>query len=526
MNTTLQNIDSIRLVTGESPLRDKSGSAPSTVMMCRLVLMLTAVVAFLPRTAAVAGDPAHPNIVFVLADDLGYGDLRCYNAKGKVPTPNLDRLAEGGMRFTDAHSGAAVCSPTRYGLLTGRHFLRRPDWIKGILNQCLIDEQQLTVAEYLKGHGYHAACFGKWHLGQTWFDKQGEPCGPSFKTDYTRPTKGGPNDHGFDLFFGMNGTAVGAPLSLMENRLVTEAPTEAGPKKGRPMAKSHRPEEVMTRTTDRVLQYIDDSARQRKGQPFFIYYALTAVHTPIVPAKQYKGKSDASDYGDFVYQVDDTVGQIVKKLAEHNLTGNTLLIFSSDNGSHGRASERDGDGPGSVMRKFDHKANGHWRGLKGDGYEGGHRVPFIARWPGRIRARSQCDELITLEDFLATCAAVLGDKLPPNSAEDSFDILPYLEGKTTTSSIRQYAVLSTFYGKPVIRKGPWVLLPFLEGGGPYDKTKPVAAVPGGPRGQLFNLSEDPGQTKNVWLQNPKIVAELTRLHAEHQSRGRSIGVDR
>ena len=265
----------------------------SGIVSCPVLLYMALGVFLLPEPA-IAGTPVHPNIVFVLADDLGYGDLRCYNAKGKVPTPHLDRLAQRGMRFTDAHSGAAVCSPTRYGLLTGRHFLRRPDWIKGILNHCLIDEQQFTVAEYLKEHGYQCACIGKWHLGQTWFDRQGKPCGPSFKTDYTRPTKGGPNDHGFDFFFGMNGTAVGAPLSLMKNRLVTEVPTELGPKKGRPKAMSYRPEEVMIRTTSRVLQYIDDSVEQRHGQPFFIYYAMTAVHTPIVPAKQYKGKSTTS----------------------------------------------------------------------------------------------------------------------------------------------------------------------------------------------------------------------------------------
>ena len=245
---------------------------------------------FIVMTLAIAQAEAQlsqPNIIFVMADDLGYGDLQCYNPDGKIPTPNLDRLAEEGMRFTDAHSGAAVCSPTRYGLLTGRHFLRRPNWIEGILNQSLIDDQQLTVAEYLKGHGYHTACFGKWHLGQTWFDADGNPCGPSFKTDYSRPTKGGPNDHGFDLFFGMNGTAVGSPLSLMENRLVIETPTEIDPQKGRPMAPTHRPEDVMLRTTKRALEYIDESVDERTGQPFFIYYAMTAVHTPIVPAEQY-----------------------------------------------------------------------------------------------------------------------------------------------------------------------------------------------------------------------------------------------
>lgn len=335
---------------------------------------------------------SRPNIVFVLADDLGYGDLSCYNADSKVETPNLDRLANSGIRFTDAHSGASVCSPTRYGLLTGRHFLRRPNWIEGILNRCLIDEQQLTVAEYLRANGYHTACFGKWHLGQTWFDKKGQPTGANFKTDYTRPTQGGPNDHGFDYFFGMNGTAVGSPLSLMENRLVTEVPTVKGPKKGRPMAKFHRAVDVMLRTTERALDYIDTSVKERKGQPFFIYYALTAVHTPIVPAKQYKGKSDASDYGDFVYQVDD-------------------------------------------------------------------------------------------------------------------------------------AVLSTFYGKPVIRKDSWVLMPFLEGGGPYSKNA-AESVDGGPQGQLFDLSQDAGQKNNIWLEHPEVVTELTRLHAEHVSRGRSVGIGR
>ncbi|TWT84330.1 Arylsulfatase [Planctomycetes bacterium CA13] len=486
---------------------------------------LAIIIAITVVANASGAESSRPNIVFVLADDLGYGDLHCYNANSKVPTPNLDRLANGGMRFTDAHSGAAVCSPTRYGFLTGRHFLRRPNWIEGILNRCLIDEEQLTVAEYLQANGYHTACFGKWHLGQTWFDQKGKATGASFKTDYKRPTRGGPNDHGFDHFFGMNGTAVGSPLSLMENRLVTEIPTVKGPKKGRPMAKSHRPIDVMPRTTQRALDYIDASVKERKGQPFFIYYALTAVHTPIVPAKQYHGKSDASDYGDFVYQIDDTVGQIVQKLNEHDLSENTLIVFSSDNGSHGRAAEGNGNGPGSVMKKFDHQANGNWRGLKGDGYEGGHRVPFIARWPGHVPVNSQCDELITLEDFMATCAEIIGKPLPKDTAQDSFNILPYLLGDKAASGIRPYAVLSTFFGKPVIRKDSWVLMPFMEGGGPYNKNA-VESDEGGPQGQLFDLSTDPGQKKNLWLKHLDVVTELTRLHAEHVSRGRSLGIDR
>lgn len=496
----------------------------TTASFC-LASILIAIGVVAPQANAVADEPTHPNIVFVLADDLGYGDLRCYNADSKIPTPNLDRLAASGMRFTDAHSGAAVCSPTRYGLLTGRHFLRRPNWIEGILHQCLIDDEQLTVAEYLQASGYHTACFGKWHLGQTWRNQKGEPSGPGPKADYSQPTQGGANDQGFDYFFGMNGTAVGAPLVLMENRLVTELPTEKGPRKGRPMAKSHRPVDVMPRTTEAALTYIDRASKERKGQPFFMYYAMTAIHTPIVPAPQYKGQSEASDYGDFVYQVDDTVGQFVQKLDEHGLTENTLLIFSSDNGSHGRAAEGNGNGPGSVMKKFDHHANGDWRGLKGDGYEGGHRVPFIARWPGKVPERTQCDELIALEDFFATCAAIVGKPLPHDSAQDSFNILPYLQGDKASVGIRPYAVLSTFYGKPVIRKGSWVLMPFLEGGGPHEKNPPVA-VKGGPQGQLFDLSTDAAQENNLWLDHPDVVAELTQLHAEHASRGRSLGIDR
>ncbi|MCK4958704.1 MAG: arylsulfatase, partial [Planctomycetes bacterium] len=463
-----------------------------------------------------------PNIVFILADDLGYGDIRCYNPGGKVPTPNLDSLGEQGIRFTDAHSGAAVCSPSRYGLLTGRHFLRRPNWIEGMLSKCLIDEEQLTVGEYLQQYGYHTACFGKWHLGQTWFDPAGEPVGPTFKTDYSRPTRGGPNDQGFDLFFGMNGTAVGAPQSMMENRLVIEVPTEKAEKKGRPMARSHRPVDVMVRTTQRVLQYIDESATKRSGQPFFIYYAMTAIHTPIVPAEQYKGRSQASDYGDFVYQVDDNVGQIMRKLKENGLAENTLLIFSSDNGSHGRASEEQGNGPGSVIKKFGHKANGNWRGLKGDGFEGGHRVPFIARWPSRIEADSVCDKLITLEDFMATCAAILDEDLPENTAEDSYNILGYLENTHTGKPIRDYAVLSTFYGKPIIRRGKWVLMPFLEAGGPYGQPKEAEPVPGGPLGQLYDLKADPRQKNNLWLSHPEVVLELMTLYDKHMALGHSL----
>jgi len=466
----------------------------------------------------------NPNILFILVDDLGWGDVSCYYPEGKIPTPHIDQLAREGVRFTDAHSGTAVCSPTRYGVLTGRSFARA-DWssIQEMLWKSLIEEDRLTIGDYLQQHGYHTGCFGKWHLGHTIPKKTGAD--GKAVTDWEGRITNGPNDRGFDRFYGLLGATTSPPLTFVDDRHITEAPT-AKNERGFAMAPSYRPEDAMPKTTERALDYIDWNAKERPGEPFFLYFPTTAIHTPVAPSAKFQGTSEAGLYGDFVLEVDDAVGRVVARLEENGQRNDTLLIFTSDNGGHGWTG--DGDfmkyGPGSVTRRFGHRMSGPWRGAKGTGWEGGHRVPFIVSWPGHTKPGTVCDDLVTLEDFMATTAAILGDPLPPGCAEDSYNILPYIEGSHRGDPIRDYAVLCSFQGDHLIRKDNWVLLFFL---GPSDQwhenPKPE---PGGPEGQLYDLDRDPHQENNLWLERPDMVAELTALYKTHMERGRSFGIDR
>jgi arylsulfatase A len=480
-----------------------------------------------PRLLAQGQQAARkPNIVFILADDLGYGDIRAYNPDGKIRTPNLDRLCREGMRFTDAHSGAAVCSPTRYGVLTGQHFSRvKWDRIRNQLWSSMIDTDRLTVGGYLRKQGYHTACFGKWHLGMILPNKPKEEGGGH---DWSKPATDGPNDRGFDKFFGIQMVPNFGIHAFLEDGKVTEVPTEkaggAGGGDGWPKAKSFRYEDVMPRTTEEALKYMDWNAAERPGKPFFMYYGTTAIHTPITPSEKFQGKSGVGPYGDFVTELDDTVGRLMAKLEEHGIRDNTLVIFTSDNGAHGILGEPGDHGLGTVTKKHGHDPNAPWRGFKGYSAEGGHRVPFIASWPGHIKPGTTCGQFVMLEDFMATCAAIVGDPLPPDSAEDSLNILPYLQGRHEGKPIRDYAVISTFYGHPVIRKGEWVLAFHLGTGGQEEKE--VEPTPGGPQGQLFNLKTDPHQDKDLWLERQDIVEELTALYKADRARGRYSAVQR
>lgn len=487
------------------------------------VLAILAIVLFLIHWPAHA--KRNPNIIVILVDDLGYGDVRSNFSESKIATPNIDQLAQQGMRFTDAHSGAAVCSPTRYGVLTGQHFSRQ-NW--GLISQqlwsSLIDEDRLTVGDFLQTNGYHTGAFGKWHLGQTFYDKNGQATGPGANTDWSRPITGGPTDRGFDVFYGVLFTQAHGLQALVSNELVTKVPTETV--NGTPKADGYEPVDAMPAVTQAALDYIDWNSQERPGEPFFLYYATPAIHDPVVPTPDFIGKSDVGLYGDFVMQTDADVGRILAKIDEKGLRDDTLIIFTSDNGSHGLA----GVGsimevpPGSVRARYNHNMNGDWRGLKGSLWEGGHRVPFIASWPGHIAPGSVDNNLIVLEDLMATFAAILGVELPSGSAEDSYNILPYLASTHTGPPIREYAVLSTFNGEPVLRKGKWVIAFFLGSGEQFRKN--LEPEPGGPKGQLYDLQNDPGQTTNLWLKHPEVVAELTALHAAHVARDSSFGIDR
>jgi len=456
-----------------------------------------------------------PNIVYILADDMGYGDVSALNDSAAFQTPHLDRLASEGMIFTDAHSNSAVCTPTRYGVLTGR-YAWRSRLKQGVLfsyDEHLIDPQRMTVASLLKKHGYHSACIGKWHLGLDWvMDSSGV-------ADLTQPIENGPNGYGFDYFFGITASLDIPPYLYIENDRVTTTAIdtiEANEGKGfwrrGPIGQDFKHVEVLPELTRRAVDYI--SRRSGEDQPFFLYFPLPAPHTPILPTKGFQGASSTNAYGDFVLMVDDVVGQVMQALEENGQRDNTMLIFTSDNGCSPMADFEE-------LAAFGHDPSDGYRGHKADIYEGGHRVPFIMRWPQRVKAGAVSDQTICLTDLLRTSAAVVGQTLPDNAGEDSFNLLPVLLGESTEEPVREATVHHSINGSFAIRQGKWKLA-FCPGSGGWSYPTPKRAVAGGlPPRQLYNLEEDPGETHNLVNDYPAVVDSLTSLMQRYIDSGRS-----
>ncbi|MBM3727170.1 MAG: arylsulfatase [Acidobacteria bacterium] len=452
--------------------------------------------------------PARPNIIYILADDLGWGDPRCYNPNSAIPTPNMDRLAAQGMRFTDMHSPSSVCTPTRYGIMTGR-YAWRTRLKRGVLwgwDTNLIEPGRATVASLLKSNGYATGGVGKWHLG----------LGDGAKTDYAKPFALNPTSHGFDWFFGIPASLDMDPYVYFENDRATEQPTAQTPGRNEPRGVFWRPgpiapglkiEEVLPVLGGKALGFIRDRARQ-PDKPFFLYFPLTGPHTPWMPLERFRGKSGAGDYGDFVVQVDDLLGQVMATLDETGLARNTLLIFTSDNGANWTPEDR---------QKFTHRANAAWRGQKADIQEGGHRIPFIARWPGRIKPGSVSSQLGCLTDLMATVAGITGAELGPASGEDSHSLVPAFEGKAGT---RQAIVHHSSEGVFSVRQGSWKLI-LGRGSGGFSLPKTIPTKPGEPAGELYDLASDPGETINLYAAQPHRVLELTALLDRYRSQGRS-----
>jgi arylsulfatase A len=484
-------------------------------------LCLLAVLAMAPLAHRAAGDdsPRLPNIVFLMADDMGYGDPQCYNADSKIPTPQMDKLAAEGLRFTDAHSPSAVCTPTRYGLLTGR-YAWRSRLKRGVLNgysPALIEDGRATVATMLQSHGYHTACIGKWHLG---FQDQ--------QVDYDRPLRPGPVTVGFDRFFGIPASLDMPPYVYVDDDRPVEPPTEqvaasghrraggGGFWRGGAIAPGFQHVDVHGRITEQSVAYIEQRAREAPDQPFFLYVPLASPHTPWLPTERFQGRTGVEPpggyYTDFVAEVDWTVGQIDDALERTGLTEKTLYIVTSDNGAHWLSADIDRHG---------HRANGPWRGQKADIHEGGHRVPYIARWPGRVPAGSTSDVLTDLTDLFATAAAIVGHELAEDEAEDSHNLLPALLGQALDAPIREAAVHHSLQGTFAIRQGDWKLIPDNLGSGGF--TSPARVDPAGddPGGQLYNLADDPGEQRNVWNDHPEIVQRLTELLDRYRDTGRS-----
>jgi arylsulfatase A len=478
--------------------------------------------------------PRKPNIVFILADDLGYGDLNCYNPDSKIPTPKLDVLASEGVRFTDAHTPSAVCSPTRYGLLTGRYCWRSQlkHQVLWPFDEPLLEKGRLTLGGMLQEAGYKTACIGKWHLGWNWPTHDGSRISVAMgeserekraqfaaKVDYSRPITGGPIESGFDYYFG-DDVPNFPPYTYIENDRVLVQPSQEKPEKmfGWPgaMAPGWRLESVMPELTRRSVNFIEESASEK--QPFFLYMPLTAPHEPVAPDDPFLGSSKAGRYGDFVNEVDWSVGQVLDALSKTKADRNTLVIFTSDNGPENPAYPR--------VREHNHRSMGPWRGVKRMLWEGGHRVPFIARWPGHIRAASGEDEVICLTDMMATFAGILGRALPDNAAEDSYDVGDALFGHRRKQPIREATVHHSYNGRFALRQRDWVYLETAEGGGGQAEPQwwrdendiPKLDAPA----ELFNLRQDPAQRRNLYHERPDVAKRLSALLRRYRQENRSV----
>jgi arylsulfatase A-like enzyme len=479
------------------------------------------IIALLTPTGLLAADaPRRPNIVYVLADDLGFGDVKCLNPEGKIATPHLDRVAAGGMAFTDAHSSSAVCTPTRYGLLTGRYNWRSSlkSGVLGGYSRRLIEADRLTVPALLKKHGYHTACVGKWHLGMDWPLQEGgfaKDYPDGWKVDYTKPILNGPNAVGFDYYFGISASLDMPPYVFIENDHCQGVPTveKTWIRKG-PAHKDFEAADVLPALTKKAVEIIAERGpKAKEGQPFFLYVALTAPHTPILPTREWQGKSGLNDYGDFVMQVDATVGRVLDALDRAGVADGTLLFVASDNGCAPAA-----DFP--ALAKKGHHPSYHFRGYKADIFDGGHRIPFLARWPGKVKPGSTYDHPVCLNDLMATCADVLGAKLPDDAGEDSVSLLPALTD-TAKGPLHEAVVHHSANGSFAIRQGKWKL-ELCPGSGGWSPPRPgrddVSKLP--PL-QLYDLEQDVGEKVNVQDKHPEVVARLTKLLEKYVADGRS-----
>lgn len=464
-----------------------------------------------------------PNVVIILADDLGYGDVRCNNLKSPIPTPHLDALAAGGMRFTDAHTPSGVCTPTRYGLITGR-YCWRTRLTRGVLNGYsthLIDPERKTIADVMKSAGYHTAAIGKWHLGMD-LPKQADGKG----WDFTGQVANSPNVNGFDYFYGITASLDFPPYVFIENdRFATPVTGRIGgkgfPSFWRPgeLAEGFVHRESLDHLAEKAEAYIAEQAKA--DEPFFLYFPLTAPHKPTLPAERFEGKSGIGPYGDFIIQTDDVMGRIDQALKKAGVFDNTLVIFTSDNGSYmyryedGREDHTDKP---SIQgyRATTHTANHIWRGTKADIHEAGHRVYFAARLPGVIKPGSTADQTVSLVDLFATMADLTEQPLPDDAAEDSFSMLSILQGEAEDKS-RAPVIMHSANGTFAIRMGQYKL---IAGSGSGGRGQPKSQPFDTPY-QLYDLQKDPSETTNLIDKQPEIAAKLEAKLTEIRESGRS-----
>jgi arylsulfatase A len=506
-----------------------------TNLLCCLLIILFAPLSIsgdkLPQSKQTQSD--RPNIILVLADDMGYGDVGAYNPDSKIPTPHIDRLAREGMRFLDGHTSSGVCTPTRYSLLTGRYHWRThlQSGVLGGFSRPLIAADRLTLGKLLQQNGYHTACIGKWHLGMDWplrnggiADDKGDfskPFADMSHVDFAAPILNGPVDRGFDHFLGISASLDMFPYVWIKDRLPTELATEtkAFHRPG-PAGKNFEAIDVQPKIIEHAIEFIGlhAVAEDKDRTPFFAYIPLAAPHTPILPTPEWKGSSGINAYADFIRQVDADMSRLLHAIDQNGMAKNTIVIFTSDNGCSPSANL-------DELTKAGHNPSYIYRGHKADLYEGGHRVPFLVRWPDKIKPGTVSNQLVGQVDFLATFAELLAVTLPDNAAEDSISFLPALFG-TDNGPIRKSLIYQSINGSFAIRDGQWKLA-LCPGSGGWSYPQPGRDDQRGlPAFQLYDLSVDPAEKTNLVQSHPERVTKLKADMEQAIARGRTTpGLD-
>lgn len=475
------------------------------------VTVLVFLFLIIPFVTSADAESSHPHIVVIMVDDMGYGDPGSYNANSKIPMPYFDSLARDGMRFTDAHAPGPLCHLSRYGLLTGRYpFRAKPNQWR---TQPTIAEKRMTIASLLKENGYQTAMVGKWHLG---FAEDG----------YDKPLPGGPVDRGFQSYFGIRASTDIPPYFYIRGNRAVSPPTSRIDSNNSPdwspiqgafwraggIAPDLQLKDVLPRFTDEAVEVIEQHAKSKTQKPLMLYLAYPAPHTPWLPSRKYLGSSKASMYGDFTVMVDDMLGRVLKALEKAEMSDETLVVVTSDNGPVWYDSD---------VQRFNHDSSGGLRGMKADAWEAGHRMPFVVRWPGVVKAGSISQQTICFTDLLATFAEIVNVELPDEAGPDSFSLLPVLFGKQPDEQpIRPSFVMASGNRTMTVRIGDWKLIEGLGSGG-FSKPAKVKPSEGGPTGQLYNLTNDPDESDNLFVENPDIVARLRAELKRVERSGRS-----
>ena len=465
-----------------------------------------------------------PNIIYVLDDDLGYGDIKVFNTNGKINTPNIDQLAREGMIFTDAHSSSSVCTPTRYGILTGRYNWRSK-LKKAVLNgtsKALISKKRTTIASLLKNNGYNTGFIGKWHLGWNWSLRDStyyEDRVKLEKIDFTNNITHGPNDLGFDYSYGHSGSLDMPPYVYVENEKITGKINRIIEDKGEyswfrkgPTAEDFIHDQVTPHFFKKAHEFIKE--KHEENQPFFLYLPLPSPHTPILPIEGWKGKSGLNEYADFVMQIDHHVGELNDLIEELNISENTMIVFTSDNGCSPEANFK-------LLAEKDHYPSGPYRGFKAGIFEGAHRVPFIIKWPKKIIPGSVSKKTICTTDFMGTIADILNLELDDDEGVDSFSMLPLFSKESELNYQREFTIHHSINGSFAIRKGDFKFI-FTNDSGGWSYPRPWSKDGEGlPKFQLYNLKTDPGETKNLYGNFPEIESNLIDLFKKAITNGRT-----